>query len=86
MPTLRIPGERDPLSRRSELARGLGSAATVKHAVVDVGRTRGDATAVALPGVEPDDIVDAGLQSPLGSATYDLGPRSIVVLLRSVGS
>ena len=35
----------------------------------------------------PDDIVDAGLQSPLGAATSDLGPTlDLVVLLRSVGS
>ena len=34
----------------------------------------------------PNDIVEAGREPPLGAGTYDVGPRSIVVLLRNRGT
>jgi len=34
----------------------------------------------------PNDIVEPGRELPLGAGTYDLGPRSIVVLLRNRGT
>jgi pullulanase/glycogen debranching enzyme len=34
----------------------------------------------------PNDIVEAGHELPLGAGTYDVGPRSIVVLLRNRGT
>ena len=34
----------------------------------------------------PNDIVEAGQEPPLGAGTYDVGPRSIVVLLRNRGT
>jgi glycogen operon protein len=42
--------------------------------VVDTGRN------------SPDDIVDAGAEPPLATGTYNVGPRSVVVLLRNRGT